>query len=352
MQIVTYIEIYHNTKNIEYLVDKREEIVKLSFDLGINKTAKFYCTSRNTIKRWRRRYLSKGRTGLYDLSKKPYNSPRKASNEVIDKISNLITEKKDKKCCITSSKIYKSLKLENTISYATCNKYVKEALGKKKDRKKTKTNGGDTSWKKKLKPFERVQIDVKYLTDISHLKPYFRENSLAKYEFTFRDISTGLAIVAYGSEKSVTNNKLFLKNILHSFFKSIPGLDLKSITVQTDNGSENTNRKRKGPYTGENKKSIFTEFIEENYKKHSLIIPGHCTAQSDVESFHWTIERECLAWDDITDNHSLCMYVEKFLNEYNNRKRWKQNYTPVEKIEKYFGCKIKLPKVVILENFL
>lgn len=120
--------------------------------------------------------------------------------------------------------------------------------------------------------------------------------------------------------------------------------------MQTDNGSENTNRKRKGPYTGMNKVSTFTEFITDNYKQHRLIIPGHCTAQSDVESFHWTIERECLAWDDIVDNKTLCEYVDKYLNEYNNRKRWKRDFSPVEKIEEYFNCKIEVPKVVILED--
>ena len=352
MQIVSYVEIYHNSKNIEYIVDKREEIVKLSYDLGINKTAKFYRTSRNTIKRWRRRYLKSGRVGLYDMSKRPHSSPKKTSSDVIKKIKDLTREKKNKKCCVTSTKIYKTLQLNDDVSYVTCNRYVNEELGKKKNRKKVKTNGGDVSWKKKLKPFERVQVDVKYLTDIPNLKPYFRDNNLAKYEFTFRDVSTGFVIVAYGSEKSVTNNAIFLKNILYLFFKSIPTLDLKTITVQTDNGSENTNRKRHGPYCGENKKSIVTLFVNENFKEHKTIIPGHCTAQSDVESFHWTIERECLGWDDIVDNDSLCYYVDKFLEEYNNRKRWKCDYTPIEKCEEYFGCKIKIPKVVILDNFL
>lgn len=352
MKILSYVELYRNSKNIEYIIDKREEIVKLSYEIGINKTAKFYGTSRNTIKRWRNRYFSLGRSGLYDLSKRPHRSPKKTSDDVVNSIKKLTREKKNKKCCITSTKIYKTLNLCNEVSYATCNRYVKEELGKKKNRKKVKTNGGDVSWKKNLKPFERVQIDVKYLTDISNLKPYFKDNNLAKYEFTFRDVSSGLALVAYGSEKSVTNNSIFLKNVLYSFFKSIPNLDLKTITVQTDNGSENTNRKRKGPYCGENKTSIFTLFVNENFKEHKTIIPGHCTAQSDVESFHWTIERECLGWDDIVDNDTLCLYVDKFLEEYNNRNRWECDYTPLGKCEEYFGCKINIPKVVILDNFL
>lgn len=352
MQLVSYSDLYYNCKNREYIVDKREEIVLLSFELGINKVARFYKMSRNTVKRWRNRYFLGGRDNLYDLSRKPKNSPKKTNKEIVDKIINLSKEKKIKKCRITSTKVYRSLELENDISYETCNKYVKEALGCKRKRKEKKTNGGDISWKNNLKPFERIQIDVKYLTDISNLKPYFKENSLAKYEFTFRDICSGFAIVAYGTEKSVTNTYLFFEKVIYPFLKNIPGLDLKTISFQTDNGSENTNRKRKGPYVGMNKKSCVTNFIEEFFKNHILIIPGHCTAQSDVESFHWIIERECLGWDDITNNDSLLYYSDKFLNWFNNKIRYKKDYSPIQKLEQYFNTKIETPKAVILENFL
>ncbi len=349
MKFISYNEVVKNSNNKEYIVDFREEIVKDCMENGVNRTAKFYRMSRNTVKRWRGRYLAKGRAGLYDKSKKPHNSPKKLSNEIISKIKELANSKNKRKCQIKSTKIYRSLNLEDSISYVTCNKYVKEAIGKKKKRKDSKTNGGDISWKKDLKPFERVQVDVKYLTDIDSLKPYFKEKNLAKYEFTFRDIATGFAFVSYAYEKSVTNSKIFFEKVVHKFFKSIPSIKLKEINIQTDNGSENTNRKRHGAYVGVMKKSIVTEFIEENYREHKTIIPGHCTAQSDVESFHNVIERECLGWDDIIDNDSLLFYTNKFLKEFNNKKRWKCNYTPIEKLEEYFGNKIEIPEAIILD---
>lgn len=349
MRIFSYNEVVRNNKNKEFIVDFREEVVKDSFENGINRTSKFYHMSRNTIKRWRSRYLENGRSGLYDKSKRPLNSPRITSSEIVDKIKSLATEKNEKKKKVTSTKIYRELGLESEVSYVTTNKYVKEAVGKKKKRKDKKTNGGSTSWKKDLKPLERIQVDVKYLTDIDSLKPYFKYKNLAKYEFTFRDIATGFAFVAYAYEKSVTNNEIFFKKVIHEFFKSIPKIRLKDIIIQSDNGSENTNRKRRGPYTGENKKSVVTVFIEKHYKEHKTIIPGHCTAQSDVESFHNIIERECLAWDDIVDNDSLLYYTDKFLNWFNNKKRWKCDYTPIEKLESYFGSKIIIPKTIILD---
>lgn len=356
MNSITYVEIYRNSKNIEYIVDKREDMVKYSLEHGILPAADKFDTTRNTIKRWRNRYLKYGRSGLYDLSKRPHNMPKKTSEEVIEKITTLTKEKKEGKHLVTSTKVYRVLKLENDISYETCNKYVNEALGKKKKRKKVKTNGGNLEWKKKLNPFDRIQVDVKYLTDIEALKPFFKiakelglDRSLAKYEFTCRDIASGFAFVAYASEKSVTNCEKFFDKVIYKFLSSIPNLDLKKIIFQTDNGAENTNRKRKGAYTGENKKSIVTEYIEKRFQEHKTIIPGHCTAQSDVESFHWTIERECLAWEDITGNESLLYYTDLFLEEFNNKVRWKKDYTPKQKVEEYFGCKIEIPKAILLD---
>ncbi len=73
-------------------------------------------------------------------------------------------------------------------------------------------------------------------------------------------------------------------------------MNLKKIIIQTDNGSEFTNRYKK-TYGKEPEKSSFTIFVEDKFKKHRMNMPGHCTADSDVETFRWLIERDCLAWD-------------------------------------------------------
>lgn len=346
MQIMTYSDVYYKVKNPDYLIEKRLEMIHLAQDIGILKTSKFYKCSRNTVKRWLRRYLTLGKVGLLDMSRKPHTSPRKLSSEDINKIKEYTLKKKEGKKYINSRRIHKDLNI-NT-SYETVNKYVNEVLGKKKNRKRIKTNGGSTDFKKDLKPFELVQVDVKYLTDIDNLRSYFKYNNLVKYELTFRDVATGFSVVAYADEKSVTNSELFLKKVIEPFLRSISGLDLKSIRFQTDNGTEFTNKKIKTYVKDYAKTSIFTDFINKHFKDHKTIIPGHCTAQSEVESFHWTIERECLAWEDITDNESLIYYVSKFMKEYNNKKRFKRDYSPVEKIESYFNCKVELPEVVIL----
>ena len=231
------------------------------------------------------------------------------------------------------------------------NRYINEACGKRKNLKHTQPKGGDVSWKQHLKPFQLWQVDIKYLTDINNLKPYFKKDndrSLAKYQITARDVATGFPIVAYCNEKSATYTKMFLENILYKFLKQFDGIDLKSITIQTDNGKEFTNK-----YTKTNGKSPketnFTLYVYCKFKKHKTNPPGSPTYDSDVESFHWSIERDCLAWDDIVDNESLIKYTTEYIYNYINTEIKTRGYSPLDKIKTAYEIdNIKFPKPQLL----
>lgn len=247
---------------------------------------------------------------------------------------------KNKKKHITVRNVRKTSGIKE-YSDGTINRYINKAVGKKKNRKHKQGKGGDVSWKGKLLPWQLIQIDIKYLTDIDNLKPYFAKADndykgiKSKYQITARDVATGSVIVAYCDEKSVTYTKIFLEEILYPFLKQFKGLDLKTITIQTDNGKENTNRlaKTKGK---EPVKSAFTIFVEDKFKKHKLNIPGSPTYDSDVESFHWSIERDCLAWDDIIDDETLIKYTTEYIKEYLHNKIKTRGYSPIDKIKETY----------------
>jgi len=192
-----------------------------------------------------------------------------------------------------------------------------------------------------LLPWQLIQIDIKYLTDIDNLKPYFscEENKFkgikCKYQITARDVSTGASIVAYCDDKSLTYTSMFVQTVLYPFLKQFKKLDLKKVTVQTDNGNEFTNRYKRTKGQSP-KKSSFTIFIEDKFKRHKTNIPKHCTANSDVESFHWSIERDCLEWDDIIDDESLIKYTTIYMKEYLNTKNKTRGYSPIEKIKETY----------------
>ncbi len=141
---------------------------------------------------------------------------------------------------------------------------------------------------------------------------------------------------------------MFLETILQPFLKQISYLDLKKITIQTDNGKEFTNKyvKTRGKSS---KESSFTIFIEKNFKRHKTIIPGHCTADSDVETFHWSIERDCLAWDDIIDNNTLIKYTTEYIERYIQTEIKTRGYAPLDKIKTALDVtRITFPKPQLL----
>lgn len=260
--------------------------------------------------------------------------------EDIDIITEVSKKAKEKKKHITVRNVRKSTGVKD-YSDGTINRYINKAIGKKRNRKHNPSKGGDVSWKKKLLPWQLIQIDIKYLTDINNLKPYFAKEKngfkgiRCKYQITARDVCTGSAIVSYCEEKSVTYTKMFLENVLYPFLKQFKGLDLKTITIQTDNGKENTNRLTK-TQGKEPEKSAFTLFVEDKFKKHKINIPGSPTYDSDVESFHWSIERDCLAWDDIVDDETLIKYTTEYMKEYLHTEIKIRGYSPIEKIKETY----------------
>lgn len=81
-----YVDMYRKSNNLEFIKDIREEVVNYSYTHGIQPTAKKYQMSRNTVKALRKKYSIGGRDNLHDLSKRPKNSPRMTSIEVVEKI--------------------------------------------------------------------------------------------------------------------------------------------------------------------------------------------------------------------------------------------------------------------------
>lgn len=345
---VSYCEIYRNCKNIDYLIEKRLELVRYANDFGVKPASRYFKTSKNTVKRWCKRYAIYGKKGLYNHSSRPIHIHTTVTTKDKNMIIKTVKESHKKKKHITVNNIRRKTKI-NRYSDVTINRYINMALNKKRrNRQHEKTNGGNIEFKKELKPFELIQVDVKYLTDIDNLKPYFKDRNLSKYEITARDVASGFSLVSYCSEKSLYNTYNFLKKVLYPFLLSVKGLNLKEVKIQTDNGNEFTNVRIK-TYGTTPKTSIFTSFCNTYFKCHKTNIPGHCTADSEVESFHWSIERDCLAWEDIIDNDSLLYYVNKYMNTYNKTIIKNRGYSPLEKIQQYYNItSLNIPKAIIL----
>ena len=72
----------------------RLKIVEVYWECGsIRETAKRLSISRNTVRKWVRRYREEGEAGLYDRPRRPKRSPRRTPPEVEERVLKLRRER-------------------------------------------------------------------------------------------------------------------------------------------------------------------------------------------------------------------------------------------------------------------
>ena len=262
---------------------------------NISLTAKDFNTTRKTVYKWLKRHELYGYEGLLDLSKKPKRSPKETPQEIKEKV-------------IAAKKKYKSLGAEQVKLLAsltpcpdTIRKIWKQAGFKSRKReKKHVIKRNLRNVKKFWNLFQQIDLDVKYLYDIPSFFFPMKRLNLPLYQYTARDVTSGLVFWAFAYEVSITNSLLFLNYLIQ--FLSSRNIDLSKVTIQTDNGSE---------FIGNIKAkdiSAFTKTCMQHSISHSTIPPGAHRFQSDVETFHNIEEVEFF---DIESFYSLQNFIDK-----------------------------------------
>ncbi|MEO0097436.1 MAG: helix-turn-helix domain-containing protein [candidate division WOR-3 bacterium] len=94
-----YKELY-NKMNIEARFKLRVKMIEAYNQVKtIRQISREYGVSRNTLRKWIKRYKEKGEEGLKELSRKPYNSPKRTPKEIQEKywkfVGKLIGKKKN-----------------------------------------------------------------------------------------------------------------------------------------------------------------------------------------------------------------------------------------------------------------
>jgi hypothetical protein len=149
----------------------------------------------------------------------------------------------------------------------------------RKRKKKWKKKRDLREMKKKLAPFQMIEIDTKDLSDIEKYWRGMRKLRLPRYQFTAPLVRTGGEWISFGETKDGTNAAIFANYLLSQL--EYYGVDLSCVIIQTDNDSEfiGSVQKKKG-------KSAFAKTLESFGVEHRRIPPRACTWQSDVEAPH------------------------------------------------------------------
>ena len=317
---INYYEAYKEMKNS---YDIRFKMVHYAQDNGVSKAANQFGTTRKTVRKWLKRYQSEGTLGLVDHSRRPHHSPFK------------ITVQEEKQIlAIRNSQPYLGpirIKAEHGIrsSPATIHRVIKNAGLIRQRKRKSQVKRDLRNVKSKMRLFEKIQIDLKELSDIPRYYPYLWHN-YPKYQITARDVRTGLIYIGYAYEKTTTNVAIFTY-LLGCHLLSC-GVDLNQTVWQSDNGSEFI-----GPWNQRNKQTLYEKIVEALNSESVQIPVGRKTYNSDVEAAHRLIEDE---FYDMEDYHNIGELLSKAFTycvyfNYQRKFRYKYMKTPIEILNEY-----------------
>jgi len=307
---------------------KREEQFNFRYDMvhlasknGIKPVAREFQTSASIVRKWVNRYRLEGVKGLKELSRKPHFSPNQCDSE----FEALVIQIRQQTKCKYGAKRLKE-RFELKYSKNCIQRIINQNNLKRK--RKTKTEKRNNLWavKKLTKLFEKIQIDVKILTDIPlYWNQYFKEK-LPKYEFTARDVKTGATFVCYANKNDSIASATFAAYILSHLKEN--GFDVQNILIQTDNGAEFNNCGRM-----HQNDTPFECMIKQVFKAQlGHIPPASPTFNSDVETFHRLVEDEFYAVEFILDKQDLLRKMYTYLIDFNylRKNSYKDNKTPFQ----------------------
>ena len=252
-------------------------MVKKAQETSISEAARCYGTTRKTVRKWVRRYEARGLGGLEDVSRAPHYIPHKMCKEDEDRIVELRGQ--HSKWGARRLKYHYGL----VGSYTAIHRVLKQGGHVRRKKRKHKERKDLTEAKKRLRFCEKVQVDTKDLSDIYQYWPYLRVLKLPRYEYTFRELSTGTAFYAYAERNNSTYAALFARYVAEHL-KSY-GMDTTLMGWQTDNGSEYIGKSIKRI----NRQSAFEKVLSEHGITHGRIPPRASYLQGDVETFQASV---------------------------------------------------------------
>jgi transposase len=279
MNPLTYYEQIIKMKGKADKFDLRLRIIKHALTYGVKPTARDFDTTPKTVRKWLNRYKQEHLTGLNELPRIPHNCPHKTSSQMERKVVSLRKQ--------FPFKGSKRLKREHNLScsHEAIRRILKEHDLVIKRRKKHKRKRDLREIKKKWPLFSQITADTKDLKDIPHYWPQMKTLALPKYQFTAREIRSGLMFLGFANEKSASNACLFAR-ILCEHLRNC-GVDMKQLKIQTDNGTEFI-----GCFRQDRSRDGFEKIVEGFGAKHKRIPPRAWSYNSDVETVHRTIEDE------------------------------------------------------------
>lgn len=285
----------------------RKSIAQEAAKSGIKPTARKFGMSKNTVKLWLNRFKNEGNDGLIDRRNGPNKIPHKMPEHMEKEIVNI----RKKAPCYGARRLKYFYDLEPSLG--AIQRVLKDYGLTRRVRRKHQKKNDLRAVKEKYRSFEMLQMDIKYLTDIPPYWESMKTHGLPRFQYTVRDVKSGMLFLGYGDEITVDKSIRMLNHVLAKIAPSFNG----KVTVQTDNGVEFSGTTRK------HENNHFSAAVNKWGAKHRYIPPGHCNANGDVESIHATIEHEFYNLTRFSCRKDFMKKAESYRSFYNlQRPNW------------------------------
>jgi len=272
---------------------------------GIKPTARYYGVSRNTVRKWLRRYRQNHVSGLIEQSRAPHHIPHRTGPKVAERVIRLKRRLRR----------YGSKRLVRDYSPG-CGHSAFERICREKNlmkcRKRRRVRRNDLrALKARYRFGRRTCNDTKHLDDIPEYWAQAIRRGLPLFQYSHRDVRTGAMFLGFANELSGTHAAVFTR-VLTAWYRQ-HGVRLRGAVWLHDGGSEYIGSvKAKHP-------SAFQLALAEA-RIRGFQIPK-TTYNAEVETIHNTIEFEFFEVERFLDRADFFAKASGYQLWYNCERR-------------------------------
>jgi transposase len=259
--------------------DLRLKMVQYALNHGVKPTARAFATTPKTVRKWVRRYREERLAGLNEMARIPLHCPHKTPLALEARIVAL-----RRQFPFMGARRLKFMH-NLPVGHGAIARILKEHGLVSKRRKKHQRKRDLHKIKNHWKLFGQFTVDTKALKDIPHYWPQMKALNLPRYQFTAREVRSGLMFLGYAHQDTAANACLFAEMLCRHLLAC--GLDPAGIRFQTDNGHEFIGCTRQ-----DGSRDGFEKTVQGFRAVHKRIPVRAWSYNSDVETVHRTIEDE------------------------------------------------------------
>jgi transposase len=276
-----------------------QKLVAFARHNGLKAAAREFGCSRNTVRKWLRRYQPGRPSSLVEKSRRPKRCPHQIRSGLEGQIVKL-----RRQTGFGAERLQREFDLP--CSHNAIARVLRQHQLSRPRKKKPVTKRLLRAVKREWKLFGQLSVDTKYLQDIPHYWTQMTRLRLPRFQYTARELVSGACFTGYADELSKSYAVFLAEQV--SVHLAGCGVDLSGLTWQSDNGCE------------------FLESVEERGlpsvvralgSDHRYIPPKRYTWQSDVETVHRLVEDEFFDREDFRSPSEFWAKVRTYWRYFN-----------------------------------